>query len=101
MYLTAMIMGKLTTILSNNPKVGLISSAGGFVIGWIPNVILMSRMIVIEWLQIVAFSLSILVALMTIVSMALKFRYQSKKKKRAKRINQSYKVRDDLDTDNL
>lgn len=67
------------TVFQENPKSGAISTISAFLIGMVPKVDPEMQNLVIFWFQVVAFSISIIVGILTIIGFAKKFRTQSKK----------------------
>ncbi len=54
--------------IEDNPKTGALSTVTAFIIGLVPEVSLEMQTLVIFWLQVIAFTISIIVGILTICS---------------------------------
>jgi len=68
----------LETTIHNNPRCGAISTISTFLFGMLPNVNPNMQNLVIFWFQVIAFSISIIVGIFTIVGYVRKFRKKQK-----------------------
>ncbi len=62
------------TVFQENPKSGAISTISAFLIGMVPNVDPQMQNLVIFWFQVVAFSISIIVGILTIIGYVKKLK---------------------------
>lgn len=55
-------------VIEDNPKTGALSTITTFILGFVPEVSVQMQTLVIFWLQVLAFAVSIIVGILTIFS---------------------------------